>query len=116
MKNKFKILTFLLVIVCVATIAYCCGKNDTITENTNFIPTVTASAAQQQSALEFELICKQQINSYTINCFWREKSTDTMYIETLRSFRESYGSGLTQMLDPETGKPLTYSRWLYSYQ
>lgn len=114
MKNKFKIMAFILVIICVATIAYGCGKN--ATESTSNTPSIaiTASAAQQ-SSLEFQLVSEQVRSSYSQIYFWREKSTDTMYIETVRSYKDGYGSGLTQMLDPETGKPLTYTQWFNNY-
>lgn len=115
MKNKFKIIAVILAIICVTSIAYGCGKN--ATEDTSNTPSIaiTASAAQQ-SNLEFELVSEQVITSFQKICFWRELSTDTMYVETIRSSRNGYGSGLTQMLDPETGKPLTYAQWSNTYK
>lgn len=111
MKNKFKIMAFILAFICVTTIAYGCGKN--ATENTSNTPSIaiTASAAQT-SNLEFELVSKQVLSGYSSIYFWREISTDTMFVESIRTS----GSGLTQMLDPETGKPLTYTMWLSSYK
>ena len=115
MKNKFKIIAVIFAIICVTSIAYGCGKN--ATEDTNNTPSIaiTASAAQQ-SNLEFELVSEQVRSSYSQIYFWREKSTDTMYIETIRSYKDGYGSGLTQMLEPETGKPLTYAQWSNTYK
>lgn len=113
--NKFKLIAFLLAMICVATTAYGCGKN--ATESTTNKPSmaITASAAQQ-SALEFELIFEQHISRYNVIWFWREKSTDTMYIEKYKKEQDGAGIGLIQMMDPETGKPLTYTQWYYNYR
>lgn len=117
MKKKFKILAFILAIICVTTMAYGCGKNATQNTTNTASTTITVSAAEsQQSNLGFQLVYEQRINGYNVIFFWREISTDTMYIETVRSTRDGYGSGLIQMPDPETGLPLTYTKWLNSYQ
>ena len=115
MKRKFKIIVFFLTIILVSTIAYGCGKNSTQNTNTTASTTITASAAQQ-SKFEFQKVAEQQISMLNIIYFWREKSTDTMYIEKIRSSSGGEGSGLTQMMDPETGLPLTYTKWLNSYR
>lgn len=43
---------------------------------------------------------------------FREKTTDVLYI----LYNSLEKAGLTIMLDPETGKPLTYSNWQAYYQ
>lgn len=107
MKNKFKIVAFFLAIICVATIAYGCGKSDTKTESTDFIPTMTASAAEVSDVnFGFEEVYYTQ--GFTI---YRETSTDALFVRHY----SSHAGGLCQMLDPETGKPLTYSVWLEKY-
>lgn len=115
MKKKIKIIAFFLAIICVATVAYGCGKNSTQSTTNTHSTTITASAAQQ-SQLEFQQVAKQQISTLNVIYFWREKSTDTMYIEKIRGSSCGEGSGLIQMMDPETGLPLTYTKWLNSYQ
>lgn len=115
MKRKFKIIAFFLVIICVSAIAYGCGKNATQNTTNTASTTITASAAQQ-SKLEFQKVAEQQLSMLNVIYFWREKSTDTMYIEKIRSSSAGEGSGLIQMFDPETGLPLTYTKWLNSYQ
>ena len=107
MKNKFKLIAFLLAIICVATIAYGCGKSDSNTEITDSIPitTITASAAET-FYFNFEVIDRGS----GIAVF-RETTTDTIWVEgyTIN------GIGISQFDDPETGKPLTYSVWLEKY-
>lgn len=39
---------------------------------------------------------------------YREVTTDVLYLET--------DSGIVVMLNPETGKPLTYSDWKLNYK
>ena len=107
MKNKFKIVAFFLAIICVASIAYGCGRNNIKSEITdsNPITTITASAAET-FYFNFEVIDRGS----GIAVF-RETTTDTIWVEgyTIN------GIGISQFDDPETGKPLTYSVWLEKY-
>lgn len=47
---------------------------------------------------------------------FREITTDCLFLR----YRDYYSSagfgGLTQMLDPQTGKPLTYANWCEKYK
>lgn len=118
MKNKFKIVAFFLAIICVATIAYGCGKSDSNTEITDSTPItmITASAAEI-SDVNFSFESVYSIGDFTI---YRETSTDALFVKN-DYYRSISGRGvgvgvaLTQFLDPETGKPLTYAVWLEKY-
>lgn len=114
MKNKFKIVAFFLAIICIATISYGCGKSDSNTEITDstLITTITASAAEiPTSKFDFEVIYYEEITS-TINLtIYHEVTTDTIFVQ----YDGYYSGGLTQFIDTETGKPLTYSLWLEKY-
>ena len=109
MKNKFKLIAFLLAIICVATIAYGCGKSDSNTEITDstLITTITAKAVETFD-FNFEEI---SIDKGCRIAVYRETTTDTIWVEgyTIN------GIGISQFDDPETGKPLTYSVWLEKY-
>lgn len=120
MKNKVKIISFFLAIVCVAAIAYGCGKSDSNTEITDFtlITTITASAAEI-SDVNFSFESVYSIGDFTI---YRETSTDALFVKndyyrsiSGRGSGVGVGVALTQFLDPETGKPLTYAVWLEKY-
>ena len=56
---------------------------------------------------------------YNYDCYMtiiREISTDCLYIQYSEpQFSRGYSSGLTVMLDPTTGKPLTYANWKEKY-
>ena len=114
MKKKIIAIVAVFAVIALMFVAYGCGKSNLEPET----PIVTsASAAKSQlSGFEFELISEQKISNFQTISYWRETSTDTMYIESWRHHNYGSGSGLTQMLDPETGKPLTYTQWLESYQ
>ena len=112
MKKKIIAIVAVFAVIALMFVAYSCGKSNLEPE----APVTISASAAQQSALEFELICEQHISRTNVIWFWREKSTDTMYIEKYKKEPDGAGTGLIQMMDPETGKPLTYSRWLYSYQ
>ena len=108
MKNKFKIVAFFLAIICVGTIAYGCGKSDSNTEITDSTPITMITASATQASFIFEKVYSDGINGLVI---YQEKTTDTLFLEL-----DGYNSGgIAQMLDPETGKPLTYSVWLEKY-
>ena len=51
-------------------------------------------------------------NSYEKHCFYlyHETTTDVLYVA------QGESGGLTPMLDPETGLPLTYSVWQAKYR
>ena len=109
MKNKFKIVAFFLAIICVATIAYGCGKSDSNTEITDSTPItmITASAADVSEVnFEFEAIYLPHGGRHHV---YREITTDTSWVH------KNPAGGISQMFDPETGKPLTYTVWLEKY-
>lgn len=110
MKNKFKIIALILVILFVAVIAYGCGKNNSETGISDFITTMTASASSVSENInfDFEVVYYDDENGLSI---YHETTTDTLFAE----FNGYNAGGLTQIMDPETGKPLTYTLWKEKY-
>ena len=107
--NKFKLIAFLLAIICIATISYGCGKNDSNTEITDFTPVTTITAnAIESFGFDFEEI---SIDKGCMIAVYRETTTDTIWVKGYGS----NGIGISQFDDPETGKPLTYTIWLEKY-
>lgn len=88
------------------------------------IDTTTTSSTKQMSSqesikhlaqsFEMELIGTSKTDNGKYE-FYRETLTDVVYIQ----YREKNGyagmGGLTVMLDPETGRPLTYARYMELY-
>ena len=66
--------------------------------------------------MNFEIISnpyiKDKSNGYEHHffCIYRETTTDVLYVARGES------GGVTPMLDPETGLPLTYSVWQAKYR
>lgn len=107
--NKFKIIAFLLAIICVAIVAYDCGRNSTESEIADSAPiaTITASAADVSEVnFEFEAIYLPHGGRHHV---YREITTDTLWVH------KNPAGGISQMFDPETGKPLTYTLWKEKY-
>lgn len=91
---KSKILTMLM-IASIAIIAFLCGYGISLSE---------------PCAGEGEIIMSFVTDAGNDFSLYREVYTDVMYVKT-----QKYGGSersITIMLDPETGKPLTYSNWL----
>jgi hypothetical protein len=55
--------------------------------------------------VKFELLNTWYSNGTPCFAFYREPVTDVMYVEKRQS------GGMTAMLHPETGKPLTYTEY-----
>ena len=105
--NKFKLIAFLLALICVATISYGCGKSDSNTEITdsNPITTITASAVENPDFNFKSIISDTTYRSHVLV----ETTTDTLWV-----FIGASGV-YEQIFDPETGLPLTYTIWLEKY-
>lgn len=54
-------------------------------------------------------------DEYTLEIF-HELSTDCLFVKYREKSYDSGFGGLTQMLDPQTGKPLTYANWCEKYK
>ena len=105
--NKFKLIAFLLAIICVAAISYGCGKSDSNTEITDSTPitTITASAVENPDFNFKSILADTTFKSRVLV----ETTTDTLWVFVGNT------SDCEQILDPETGLPLTYSLWLEKY-
>ncbi len=73
---------------------------------------MTAEAAETaENEFHFERIDIVDNSGITFKCL-RETSTDVIYLIAT----SEGGPGVTAMLDPETGLPLTYTNWKAKYQ
>ena len=98
---KKKLLSALLYLVMVASLVVGCGK----------VQAEEASVANDEKsatiAVAFDLV---ETEYYFIDVY-REVYTDVMYMESAYE----HGIGLTVMLDPATGLPLTYANYVENY-
>ena len=76
-------------------------------ENINSTMTITAYAAGNTERINFEYVRTTGGGNFAV---YRETSTDVMYFRC-----NDVGGGVTVMLDPQTGGPLTYTNWLNNY-
>lgn len=98
MKKRFISLFFALVVICSLVVA--CGSQ------------VTIEATEEVSSLfNLELVGKAKVDDDTF-FYYRDLVTDVIYLRAGRKVMNAGQGGLTVMLDPETGLPLTYARYL----
>ncbi len=111
MEKKTKIIiTLAFIITIIASFAVGCHASETNTADISGATTITAEAAE--SKFELVQVSIQSLDSRSDVSYYREASTDVVYM-----LYDGYNSGgLTVMLDPETGKPLTYENWKANYQ
>lgn len=116
MKKKTKIVIAIAFIIAIITIfAAGCHASKTNTANISTATTITAEAAENNFG--FAKISSDYLNTtHEEVFFYRELSTDVMYV--LYCKQEAYAGmgGLTVMLDPQTGLPLTYENWVNNYK
>ena len=96
-----KLLSALLCVIMLASLVVGCGK----------VQAEEASVANDEKsatiAVAFDLV---ETEYYFIDVY-REVYTDVMYMESAYE----HGIGLTVMLDPATGLPLTYANYVENY-
>lgn len=103
MKKCFLILVVFLVVL---ALAGCSSDNISPID----VPSVEDSRFTDD--FEMELVGESVNGGFS---YWRDKATDVVYVR----FRDKSGyagyGGLSVMLDPETGLPLTYARYMEIY-
>lgn len=103
----------------ILTLSACAAQDSTGTGNG---PAVSSGPAQTETALDdgslLETVFSQSDpdNRGRIT-YYRDKVTDVLYIKAFCTSATGYAGagGLSVMLDPDTGKPLTYTRYMEMY-
>lgn len=103
----------------ILTLSACAAQDSTGTGNG---PTVSSGHAQTETTLDdgslLEAVFSQSDpdNRGRIT-YYRDKVTDVLYIKAFCTSATGYAGagGLSVMLDPDTGKPLTYTRYMEMY-
>ena len=106
MKKKIIAIVAVFAVIALMYVAYGCGKSKLEPEAP---VTISASASQTtESNFNFELIYADNDSGLYI---YHEKTTDTLFLQ----YGGYKAGGITQLMDPETGLPLTYTVWQEKY-
>lgn len=103
----------------ILTLSACAAQDSTGTGNG---PAVSPGPAQTETALDdgslLETVFSQSDPADRGRItYYRDKVTDVLYIKAFCTSATGYAGagGLSVMLDPDTGKPLTYTRYMEMY-
>lgn len=85
-------------------------------------PTALSDPSQTETALDDESLLEPVFSQSDPDnrgriTYYRDKVSDVLYIKVFCLSHTGYAGagGLTVMLDPDTGKPLTYTRYMEMY-
>lgn len=103
----------------ILTLSACAAQDSTGTGNGPAVssgPTQTETTLDDGSLLEAVFSQSDPDNRGRIT-YYRDKVTDVLYIKAFCTSATGYAGagGLSVMLDPDTGKPLTYTRYMEMY-
>lgn len=104
MKKKITAIVAVFAIITLMFVAYGCGKSNSELE----MPIVTSVSALETPEADFNFEELYDDNNYSFAIF-HETTTDSLFI--LYYNRGSFA----QILDPDTGLPLTYTLWQEKY-
>ena len=101
-----KFLTIFIVLIMLLTMCGCANSS------TNSLKSTSESSIEFPGEMEYLGQSDGYTETFTKNTdtfyYYRDTVTDIMYV----TFEEYYKGGLSEMHDPETGLPLTYTRYL----
>lgn len=103
----------------ILTLSACAAQDSTGTGNGPAVssgPTQAETTLDDGSLLEAVFSQSDPDNRGRIT-YYRDKVTDVLYIKAFCTSATGYAGagGLSVMLDPDTGKPLTYTRYMEMY-
>lgn len=103
----------------ILTLSACAAQDSTGTGNG---PAVSSGHTQTETTLDngslLEAVFSQSDpDNHGRITYYRDKVTDVLYIKAFCTSATGYAGagGLSVMLDPDTGKPLTYTRYMEMY-
>lgn len=106
-----KIFAIFMVVVLLFVMNSCAAADPSASASGTATETVTGNQSEFE-AFEMELVGKCVVsNSGDIFYYYRETTTNVMYVTRY----DYHAGGLTVMLNPETGLPLTYDRYMEIY-
>lgn len=105
MKKKIIVIGAAFAVIALMFVAYGCGKS-------NLEPETITSAIAAESQQNFNFVAVYNDNEITV---LRETTTDSLFVKYKAHGYNALAGGLTQMFDPETGLPLTYTVWQEKY-
>jgi len=106
-----RIFTVVLVAFIVVSVVTLGGCGDDVVSGSGEVHHASESTSETE-AVEENLIGMEKMGSAGNFTYYRDVSTDVMYLWRFeRGYNAGYG-GLTIMVNPKTGLPLTYSDWI----
>lgn len=106
-----RIFTVVLVAFIVVSVVTLGGCGDDIVSGSGEVHHASEST-NKTSAVEESRVGMEKMGSAGNFTYYRDTSTDVMYLWcSERGYNAGYG-GLTVMVNPKTGLPLTYSDWI----
>ena len=106
MKNRMAAFLLGLTIAFLLAGCYITDASSTAQSETPIEP---SAASEQTVPFGMELVGGSLEERFS---YYRDTVTDTIFVFCRSSTANSQGCGFTVMLDPESGKPLTYTRYM----
>ena len=118
MKELHLVLTATIALTILLTLAACGSQTESNHADRSFA-TSSNSTYQDKTDLQneclMELVSQQFPTSSSRIAYYRDVVTDVMYMNSYHIGSSVSAGGLTVMLDPDSGKPLTYARYMDLY-
>ena len=111
--KKILIFILLVLVTCFALCACTSAAVPAVVDPTTESSTKASTSKSEDARVPFQM---EKLHRYKINYddaidYYRDTTTDIMYV-CFTGYRKA---GLTEMHDPETGLPLTYTRYMEIY-
>ena len=107
-----KLICILIVVLMIVCLLGCSEQTVTASiANSGSFDVTPEATISSSTSFELEKVGRCVINSYDSIDYYRDTTTDVMYM----CFMGRRKAGLTEMHDPETGLPLTYTRYMEIY-
>lgn len=120
MKKLHFVLTATIALTLLLTLAACGSQTESNHADRSFATSsngIYRNETDLQNECLMELVSQQSPSSSPIAYFayYRDVVTDVMYMNSYHIGSSVSAGGLTVMLDPDSGKPLTYARYMDLY-
>ena len=96
-----------------------CGSQTEADHANDLFATASNGTYQDETSLQneclMELVSQQSTTSSSRIAYYRDVVTDVLYMSSYHVGSSVSVGGLTVMLDPDSGKPLTYARYVELY-
>ena len=109
------ILLGLILIIYICVLLISCDNNSTPQNNSSNDSSMDTSLSSPSSVLPFEMELVGESSEGYFK-YYRDTTTDVLYIKQAQKIGYAGIGGLTVMLDPETGLPMLYDKYIELYE